>query len=413
MKRWHVAGVALLALAGLWVAVLAPWGGRDGRGEPERDEPRLAPAPPATRAAGAWPIFRGSQALTGVAGGRLADELRLLWRFKTGAEVKSSPVIHAGSVYVGSSDYHVYALDLARGTKRWAYKTDDAVEAPPLVLDGKVYAGSVDGSLYALDAAAGRLVWKHATEAQIIGSANWFRGAGGRLRVVVGSHDNKLYCLDAAGGKLLWTYESENFINGAPTVGGEGGVSTRPAGAGRPRPGGRILFGGCDALLHVVAFGGERLRTIDVGSYVPCSAALAGGRAFVGNHEGKLLCADVNTGRIVWTYDRSEGPFMSSPAVGADRVVAGSGDGVHCVDRKTGKRIWAFATGGTVDSSPVICDGRVVFGCDDGTLYVVRLADGKKTWSYEVGEGISSSPAVVGGTIVVGGLDGRVYAFGP
>ena len=66
-----------------------------------------------------------------------------------------------------------------------------------------------------------------------------------------------------------------------------------------------------------------------------------------------------------------------------------------------------------MNGSPVICGGRVVFGCGDGKLYVLRLADGKEVWSYEVGDGIDSSPAVAGGVIAVGGLDGWVYLFAP
>lgn len=394
MKSWHVVALTAGGVVVLWLLVLSPWGLLRDRSQPAGPE---EPAPaPTTRAGGAWPIFRGSQSLTGRASGRLADRLRLLWRFQTGDEVKSSPVVLGGRVFVGSSDGFVYALDLARGTKLWAFETEDAVEAPPLVLDGKVYAGSVDGKLYVLDAATGKHHATHRTEAQIIGSANWFRGPDGALRILVGSHDFKLYCLDAPARKLLWTYESENFVNGTPAV-----------------ESGRVIFGGCDAMLHVVGADGEKVRTIDVGSYVPGSAALADGRAFVGNHEGKLLCADVETGRIVWTYGEGEQPFVSSPAVGPERVLAGSGDGLHCIDRKTGKRVWVFATRDAVDSSPVICGRKVVFGCSDGKLYVVALADGKEVWSYEVGEAITGSPAVAGGRILVGGLDGWVYAFGP
>jgi outer membrane protein assembly factor BamB len=165
-------------------------------------------------------------------------------------------------------------------------------------------------------------------------------------------------------------------------------------------------------MLHVIGADGTKIRTIDVGSYVPGSAALADGRAFVGNHEGRFLCADLSTGRIVWTYDQAAQPFVSSPAVGATRVVVGSGEGLHCIDRRTGRRIWALATREKVDSSPVICGGKVVFGCDDGKLYVLRLADGKEVWSYEVGQGITSSPAVAGGMIIVGCLDGALYVFG-
>jgi len=60
----------------------------------------------------------------------------------------------------------------------------------------------------------------------------------------------------------------------------------------------------------------------------------------------------------------------------------------------------------------VICGGKVVVGCEDGRLYVIRLSNGTKVWSYETGQPITSSPAVARGMIVVGCDDGYVYAFG-
>jgi outer membrane protein assembly factor BamB len=54
----------------------------------------------------------------------------------------------------------------------------------------------------------------------------------------------------------------------------------------------------------------------------------------------------------------------------------------------------------------------VIFGSDDGFVYLVSLADGKKVWSYEIGQAINSSPAVVEGRFVIGSDDGSVYCFG-
>ena len=79
---------------------------------------------------------------------------------------------------------------------------------------------------------------------------------------------------------------------------------------------------------------------------------------------------------------------------------------------KNGKEIWKFRTRGEVDSSPVICGNKVIFGSTDGRLYILKLSSGKEIWSYEIGEAIPGSPAVVGGMILVGAEDGRVYAFG-
>jgi len=64
-----------------------------------------------------------------------------------------------------------------------------------------------------------------------------------------------------------------------------------------------------------------------------------------------------------------------------------------------------------VDSSPTICDNKVVVGSEDGRLYLLCLADGKEIWSYQIGRPVMSSPRIVNGMVLVGADDGGVYAF--
>ncbi|OEJ36542.1 PQQ-binding-like beta-propeller repeat protein [Streptomyces agglomeratus] len=61
-----------------------------------------------------------------------------------------------GTVYIGSNDMKVYALDAATGTPRWTHTTGGAVCSSPAVVDGIVYIGSYDKKVYALDAATGQ-----------------------------------------------------------------------------------------------------------------------------------------------------------------------------------------------------------------------------------------------------------------
>ena len=48
------------------------------------------------------------------------------WTFKTGSEIKSSPVVTGDLVLIGSYDTHLYALDARTGKVRWKLKTDGA-----------------------------------------------------------------------------------------------------------------------------------------------------------------------------------------------------------------------------------------------------------------------------------------------
>ena len=57
-----------------------------------------------------------------------------------------------GTVYAGSDDGTVYALDAATGGLRWAYTAGSYVEAIPAVAEGTIYAGGHDGKVCALTA---------------------------------------------------------------------------------------------------------------------------------------------------------------------------------------------------------------------------------------------------------------------
>lgn len=347
-----------------------------------------------------WPIFRGDTHLSGVANDALPDRLSLLWSFQTGYEIKSSPVVGSGRVYVGSTDGNVYALNISDGSELWRFDTGDDVEAPPMLLDSLVYVGSLNGTFFALDAATGKEVWRYQTGDEIYGSANWIDAPDGSGKwVLVGSYDFFVYCFDARTGERKWAVETENYINGAPATDG------------------RItVFGGCDEQLHIVSVAeGREIGKVDGGSYIAGSAALFDEMAYLGHYGEKVIAIDIAAKKIVWEYDNNgkAGAFFSSPAVNEEMVVIGSRDkNVHCINRKTGEKIWSFETRDDVDSSPVIAGDKVVAASMDGRLYLLDLKTGRQIWSYEIGADITSCPAVTGGYVFVGAEDGRLYAFG-
>jgi len=345
-----------------------------------------------------WWIYRGDRSLTGVAPGQLSDQPKLRWTFKTDGAVTSSAAIVDGLVYIGSVDGKLYAIDLATGEERWSFETEDAVESPPLVLDGRVYFGSNDCFVYCLDARSGALVWKFETGEKIMGSVNYVAVDDGALRLLVGSHDASLYCLDPADGSRLWSYETMNYVNGTPSVSD-----------------GKVVFGGCDAVLHVVdVMTGKAVEEIELGAecHVPGSVVHVDGKVYFGHYGNAFVCVDLEQRKPDWVYPNDSHPFFSSPAVGKDRVVVGCRDRkLHCVSRTDGTPLWTFTTRRKIDGSPVICGDKVVFGSGDGRVYMLELSDGSEVWQYEVGRSIVSSPAVCDGMIVIGSNDKNVYAF--
>lgn len=345
-----------------------------------------------------WPMFRGNPGLTGISPAKLPSKLSLLWTYKTAAPVKSSSAIAGGKVFVGSDDKHLHCIDLESGKKLWATPTEGEIESSPLVLENLVYVGSADGGLYAMEVVSGKVAWSFKTEDKILGAPNWVAAPDGKSTwVLAGSYDYKLYCFDAKTGKTNWTYETGNYINGTPAVAD-----------------GRTVFGGCDALLHVISLkDGQKIKEVEAGAYIAGSGAYESNQFYVGHYENEFLRADLEKGEIKWKFKDRAFPYFSSPALTKDRVIFGGRDRrLHCVRKDTGEELWAFQTRGKVDSSPVVVGDKVAVGSEDGNLYLVGLNDGKEIWKYEVGQPITASPAVVNGTVVVGSEDGSVYAFG-
>ncbi len=136
----------------------------------------------------------------------------VLWEFKTGHLVGSSPAVGAdGTVYVGSWDNKVYALDGKSGAKKWEFETgDNVLPSPAIGSDGTVYvgSGSDDKKVYALDGKSGAKKWEFETEGGVYSSPAI--GSGGTL--YVGSWD-KVYAIQTSSkglAKSPWPMRGQN-----------------------------------------------------------------------------------------------------------------------------------------------------------------------------------------------------------
>lgn len=69
-------------------------------------------------------------------------------------------------------------------------------------------------------------------------------------------------------------------------------------------------------------------------------------------------------------------------AIAGDRVWFGSSveDQLLCADLKTGAILWKFFAEGPIRLAPVVHEGKVYFGSDDGHVYCLQGADGRLVW---------------------------------
>ena len=74
----------------------------------------------------------------------------------------------------------------------------------------------------------------------------------------------------------------------------------------------------------------------------------------------------------------------TQPVVVGDRLFVAERDThrIRCFSTDKGKALWSFTAGGRIDSAPTIDDGRVLFGCRDGSVYCLRATDGALIWRF-------------------------------
>ncbi|WP_326791860.1 serine/threonine-protein kinase [Streptomyces sp. NBC_00841] len=326
---------------------------------------------------------------------------RLRWRYATGDAVTSSPAVVDGGVYIGSTDGSVYALHVTTGKKKWAYATGDKVEGMPAVVDGLVYIGSTDGSVYALDAATGERKWAYATGDKFEAAPTAVDG------MVYIAGNNSVTALNAATGNEKWAVscdsglESPAVVDGVVYIAGYNSVTALNAATGNEKWVRRASDWGFDRK-------DEWDNTPEDWRFTP--PTVADGVVYIGSSK-RVYALDAVTGKKRWAFDTG-GTVEGTPTVTDKVVYVGcSSKRVYALDAVTGKKRWAFDTGGTVGGTPTVADGVVYIGSFDHNVYALDAVTGNKKWSYATGGRVRSSPAVVDGVVYVGSQDHNVYAL--
>jgi outer membrane protein assembly factor BamB len=107
---------------------------------------------------------------------------------------------------------------------------------------------------------------------------------------------------------------------------------------------------------------------------------------------------------------QEEGPiFVDSPIYrgGPARTGEQPGPGPN----STPTERWRVETDGRTAPTPVLADGVLYFGGDDGVLWAVDAETGAERWRFTAAAAIGAPPAVSDGTVYVGDRTGMLYAL--
>lgn len=71
-----------------------------------------------------------------------------IWRVSTGNSIYTVPLVHGDLAFVGSTDKHMYVLDLARQIVLKKIFAGSKIYGPPRLLAGNIYFGACNGVIY-------------------------------------------------------------------------------------------------------------------------------------------------------------------------------------------------------------------------------------------------------------------------
>ncbi len=272
----------------------------------------------------------------------------------------SSPALWHGTVYFGSGDGNIYALNAANGAVQWKFKTGDVVHASPAISGGTLFIGSWDSYFYAIDAVSGKEKWRFKTgEDPAIHNQVGIQSSAAVVDGVVyfGCRDSHLYALDAITGKVRWSFSTgSSWVISSPAV-----------------LNGRIYFATSDTATFYAldARSGKQVFTLKFHFPFFSSPAIAGNTAYIGSHNGKLIAINLATGARAWEFQtdasRQKLSAFSKPDGSPNYSAAFASDFYD--DVIVG--VTRMQSVGTILSSPVVADRAVYFGSNDGNLYAL------------------------------------------
>lgn len=235
-------------------------------------------------------------------------------------------------------------------------------------------------SCIALNKKTGELVWENAFPAENILHGQWSNPAygliNGKPQVIFPGGDGWIYSLEPETGKLIWKFD----CNPKDSVWELGGRGTRNSIIASP-----VVYEG----KVYVGVGQDPEHGEGVGHLWAIDATGEG---------------DVTETSVVWHFGNENfSRTMSTVAIADDLLYTADLSGfVYCLDAQTGERYWTYDTFAAIWGSPLVADGKVYIGDEDGDVAILRTGK-KKELIYEVnmGSAMYTTPVAKDGVLYI------------
>lgn len=295
--------------------------------------------------------------------------LSRIWSDGVSARIAGGMSVAYETVYFGTENGDVYALDTKTGDIKWQQKVKGEVLAAPGVDSGVVLVNTGSGVLYALDANSGERLWVYESEVpplSLRGTSAALAASGG---AIVGTASGKLVVNILESGQTAW----------------EQSIST-PSGAT------------------------ELDRIVDIDS----SPLVAGSLVYAISNNGTLASVELRSGRVLWKREYKS--YRRLTMAGANLFVVDNDSNVYALDGRNGVELWSQTSlklRQLTAAEPV--GDYLVVGDKYGFLHWLNQSDGQVVARLAVGgnddESIYSAPVVDGNMLYTQTRDGKLVAI--
>lgn len=217
----------------------------------------------------------------------------------------------------------------------------------------------------------------------------------------IGYNGGAMFAYDLSNGRPVWQKLEGHPYHSAPISHGK-----------------KVIYGNIEGRLFARdRLSGELVYAVDLGAAIESQPAFHNGRLLVHTRNHKIVCLDIETGKILWAYKRSV-PFLttlqraSKPVVIGNRVYVGFADGfVASFSLEEGVLLWeSKVVDGAkfidVDTHPLSFRGKLIVGSQTGQLTVLNPTGGIIERKLDLS--ISRSPVVIGNSLLVGTTEGEL-----
>jgi outer membrane protein assembly factor BamB/tRNA A-37 threonylcarbamoyl transferase component Bud32 len=318
-----------------------------------------------------------------------AGGMKPVWTFQCEDEIRSTPLIYSGHLYIGCYDNNLYALNAANGEFMWKYATEGGITSKPIAFEDAVYFGSEDFRLHAVNARSGKVTWTYYTDGRVRSSPRIAEG-----HVFIGSDDKFLHAVNLMTGRSVWKYDTGAEVRSTPFIAND-----------------LVYVGSESGDFFAINFRGDVKWRFKAKRNITSSPFVQDNVVYFTSMDSHLYAVDARSGWLIWRY-RLEKPSIVSPYVTDGLVFVGATDGnIYAVDVKSTKEVWRFKTGHQVNGSPTVYKDAVYCGSVDGNLYCLEYRTGRLRWKFETKGPITGSPLAYDDIVYVGSNDHFVYAL--